>query len=381
MQYRRLTAHLQTQNADFDRRLAAYLTNHVAMRSALGQAVSDAWQNNGYQQQPQPSQFMNPGMMQMQQPGFQNPMLPPQMMKGSPTSYRQSPYPMPNANGMRPNAHNRSVSVATPQNMTGFQYQQPMSGQTNPVDTMKPDDRRMSLPPQNMMPATPSSQHGAPQSNHVSPVISRNSSSTNLANTHSYFRQHSPQQQPTPPSQSQSQHMRSQTFPSPFNASSGFNPEFSNMNSFNPMSATLPMETQQLLAGSQAFDGSDPFATMMMQNQASSKSSQPFYSYNPNGKPKSGGPSPSSQDGMNSTLAPSMIDTSVGYVQTPESATIDSAVTPFTPAGYGFGYDSWGGFDMLKDPSSVATSGQVTPAEGDWQGFLNNNVWDDQAVA
>jgi len=38
-QYRRLTAHLQTSNAEFDKRLAAYLTNHVAMRAALGQTL------------------------------------------------------------------------------------------------------------------------------------------------------------------------------------------------------------------------------------------------------------------------------------------------------------------------------------------------------
>jgi hypothetical protein len=73
MQYRRLTAHLQTQNADFDRRLAAYLTNPVAMRSALGQAVSDEWQNNQFNSI---SQFVNPNMMQM--PPQQQQQMPPQ---------------------------------------------------------------------------------------------------------------------------------------------------------------------------------------------------------------------------------------------------------------------------------------------------------------
>lgn len=43
MQYRRLTAHLQTGSADFNRRLSAYLTNHVAMSSALDQAVSNSY--------------------------------------------------------------------------------------------------------------------------------------------------------------------------------------------------------------------------------------------------------------------------------------------------------------------------------------------------
>src|ERR1700742_3640924 len=37
LQYRRLTAHLQTGSADFNKRLAAYLTNQVAMRSAMEQ--------------------------------------------------------------------------------------------------------------------------------------------------------------------------------------------------------------------------------------------------------------------------------------------------------------------------------------------------------
>src|SRR3984957_20785659 len=35
LQYRRLTAHLQTNSVDFNRRLEAYLTNQVAMRSAM----------------------------------------------------------------------------------------------------------------------------------------------------------------------------------------------------------------------------------------------------------------------------------------------------------------------------------------------------------
>jgi hypothetical protein len=39
MHYDRLMAHLQTQNASFDRGLAAYLTSHVAMRAALDRAM------------------------------------------------------------------------------------------------------------------------------------------------------------------------------------------------------------------------------------------------------------------------------------------------------------------------------------------------------
>ena len=56
-QYRRLTAHLQTQNAQFDRRWQAYLINQVAMRTALGQSM----QNNG-----QPNPLFGSGPMSPQ---------------------------------------------------------------------------------------------------------------------------------------------------------------------------------------------------------------------------------------------------------------------------------------------------------------------------
>jgi hypothetical protein len=43
-----LTAHLQTQNASFERGVAAYLTSHVSMRAALDQAVWNASQHDLY---------------------------------------------------------------------------------------------------------------------------------------------------------------------------------------------------------------------------------------------------------------------------------------------------------------------------------------------
>ncbi len=68
-QYRRLTAHLQTGSADFNRRLAAYLTNHVAMRTALDQAIASS-----YAQQAQ--QFPNsPQLAQERASMFPSPLL------------------------------------------------------------------------------------------------------------------------------------------------------------------------------------------------------------------------------------------------------------------------------------------------------------------
>ena len=85
LQYRRLTAHLQTGSADFNRRLAAYLTNQVAMRSAVEQMV----QRSQAQFPPAQGYHTHPAM-------FPSPMGPaPGMMPSPASSYRTAPYPSP----------------------------------------------------------------------------------------------------------------------------------------------------------------------------------------------------------------------------------------------------------------------------------------------
>jgi hypothetical protein len=381
MQYRRLTAHLQTQNADFDRRLAAYLTNHVAMRSALGQAVSDAWQNNQFNNI---GQFMNPNMMQQplqqqqQQPGMPNSMLPPQMSNRSPTSYRQTPYPVANAQGMRP-AHGRSVSIATPHEFAFQQPHQTGSAHDSPVENIKQEDRRMSMPI-NAMPQTPLSGTAAPTSTHSSPAraMSRNSSATNLAKQQQ-FNQAQVQQQPTPPTQSD------------FHTSPpGFQLRLPvNHRNLDPLTTALPMESQQLLAANPYEFSFNDSPSQMGQNTSSKQT----YSYNPNGRPKSKTNSPtdypampqmnmggmgsmSGMGGMNSTLAPSAFDATANYAQTTDHA--------FSPAGYAFGGMGYNNdmftTDLLKEPLG-GESGTVTPGEGDWAGFLSNDAWEEQPVA
>lgn len=374
MQYRRLTAHLQTQNADFDRRLAAYLTNHVAMRSALGQAVSDAWQNNQFNNI---GQFMNPGMMQQplqqqpQQPGMPNSMLPPQMPNRSPTNYRQNPYPVANAQGMRP-THGRSASVATPSEFA-FQNQHTASAHDSPVENIKQEDRRMSMPV-NATPQTPLSGSVAPTSTHSSPAraMSRKSSSSNLAKQQQFA-----QQQPTPPTQAD------------FNQNpTGFQLRLPvNNRNLDPLTTTLPMETQQLLAANPyEFTFNNDNTSNMAQNAPNKQT----YSYNPNGRPMSKSNSPteypampqmgmSGMGSMNSTLAPSAFDMTAmtaNYGTPSENA--------FSPAGYAFGGMGFNNDmfsnDLLKDPLS-GESGTVTPGEGDWAGFLTNDAWEEQPVA
>lgn len=379
MQYRRLTAHLQTQNADFDRRLAAYLTNHVAMRSALGQAVSDAWQNNQFNNI---GQLMSPNMMQapqqqqqqqQQQPGMQTSMLPPQTMNRSPTTHRQTPYPMANVQGMRPQ-HGRSASIATPQN---YSYQQQNAGsvQNSPIDGIKAEDRRMSVPVSNT-PQTPVSGPARPSSTHTSPAraISRSGSDSNLA--------------------AQQQNFNMQPMPGQTSFPSGLTQ--AQQNAINPLSTELPMESQQLLAANPfEFSLGEPVPNLTLpQNKRT-------YSYNPNGNAKSSKTSSptdqpamptgfsgmgSSMGGMNATLAPSAFDSNGSFAPSPA----DSA---FSPAGYAFGGMGFSNdmfsSDFAKDPmlggggggGGDSLSGTVTPGEGDWAGFLANDIWEEQPVA
>ncbi|TIA45763.1 hypothetical protein D6C79_05480 [Aureobasidium pullulans] len=339
MQYRRLTAHLQTSNADFDRRLAAYLTNHVAMRAALGHNIGEGYNPQQYSNAPQ---FANQ-LGQFPQ-SFPNPMLPPQMAQRSPHSFRASPYPAPQQ-GFRQNMHGRSASIATPQELQNMNTYP--SVQSPNAAFIKPEDRRMSLPAQ-------SQQNAAPSSPHLTSA-SRTSSSTSLTNLkHEAAKQStngltSPVAQTTPPAYAAAYN----------NASSGgLDPSMMNM---MPFSTSLPYESQQLLGP--GFDQNDPFSQMLMGGYGQQQS-QPFYTYNPNPS-KFKGNSPQF-DGINQTLAPGMLDTNMDKYSTPMSGA-DSAITP------SFGFDS--SFDPLKGFSS----GMTTPGENDWSSLLDSNVWEDQS--
>ena len=72
----------------------------------------------------------------------------------------------------------------------------------------------------------------------------------------------------------------------------------------------------------------------------------------------------------------------MNYQTSPTSLTNDSVLSPFTPAGYGFGFGFNDTFTMdpVKDSYSQHTSGQVTPGESDWN-LLVNDSWDEQPVA
>ena len=372
MQYRRLTAHLQTSNADFDRRLAAYLTNHVAMRTALGQAVS------GYNQPQYPNhpQFADQSQQFPQQNQFMftnnppNSMMPPQ--NRSPSMHRQSPYPQ-NPQAFK-NMHNRAASLATPHELNG--YSDISARKQSTVDASKTDDRRMSVPqtPTGQFQMTP---QPPPARNSVSPTASRTSSSSNLANLkfeaaqQGYFNK-TPQRSPTS-SSVQPQQMQPSTMPSAFNNTSG---GFDMSGVGNPFSTTLPTESQQLLGG--AFDPNDPMTSMLMGGD--SNSTYPFYSYNPNDSSKKNFTPSSGAEGMNATLAPGMLDTNVnnfGYLNA-HSASTDSVLSPWNGFGMGFGNQFGDPFKPSNFMTSGQTSGQVTPSiDQDWSQLVDGQLWEE----
>lgn len=136
LQYRRLTAHLQTNSSDFNRRLSAYLTSHQAMRNALSQALSNSYaqsagqaQGNGMPQQGQ-MQKQQPWMAQQNQP-FDLTM--PGDPAASPSADRQATAnwgmtPYPSVSGQSPTAtHQRNASIATP-TATSFAVKQEKYG-------------------------------------------------------------------------------------------------------------------------------------------------------------------------------------------------------------------------------------------------------------
>ncbi|KAL3426221.1 hypothetical protein PVAG01_03012 [Phlyctema vagabunda] len=111
--YRRLTSHLETGSQAFNSKLSAYLTNHVAMRSALEHSIRDSYQlqSGGNTQFSYNPQTMFPSPMLAHQPQYQarNPYV--QHQQPNSPSFRQSPYPQPN--GFQ-SQHHRAASISVP---------------------------------------------------------------------------------------------------------------------------------------------------------------------------------------------------------------------------------------------------------------------------
>jgi len=111
------------------------------------------------------------------------------------------------------------------------------------------------------------------------------------------------------------------------------------------------------------------------------RAQQPFYSYNPNRMGKKSFNTPQAFDGMNQTLAPSVLDTNtkVGDLDSPISASADS-MNPYGLSSMYGGFDANfnDAFKSNEFMTSGLNSGQITP-NGDWQNLIDGNVWEDNS--
>ena len=258
MQYRRLTAHLQTGSPDFNNRLSAYLTSNVAMRSGLEDAIQRSYALSTRNYQAPPTAYSSP-LMSM-------PMHPQQYMG----SYIDPSAALP-SNPTRPIhvGHGRSASIAVPTT----------ASHSTPLTT----------PPH--AGATPTMQQ---KSKSVSPPRSDARASQSVSGV---------KKEPSP------QHRTSDSPVPTLVASPGATPS-SRTSSLSippqtqqlPLSTSLPIEAQQLLAQSGGMN--DPMFRSMMshpqyyapQQYSTSMSLSKQQNFHPN------------VSGMSATLAPSALD-------------------------------------------------------------------------
>ncbi|KAF2084490.1 hypothetical protein K490DRAFT_68611 [Saccharata proteae CBS 121410] len=357
-QYRRLTAHLQTNSVDFNRKLQAYLATHHAGRQALMDPSMMGFFGQGYPNAP------NFAPQTMPQSQMQQQMLPPQMVHRSPQSFRSSPYPVP-PQGFKAAQHQRSQSFAAPQELHAQQQQAPVR-----ADSKSPEEqRRASLPAQSV--AQPvRSPSGSPTA--TRPGSSRSNTDFAANSTQAAQAQGTPTSCAQQPAQQQGQHMPFTFTPHmPFH----FDPSAQNMN-FSPFSMALPTESQQMLAPT--MDPTDPSTPMFM--QSGDMMSQPFYSYNPNPSSKSRLQNPSTQ-GMHQTLAPSagapmndMMSESMGYTLPDHMNAQFNPSFNFLDSSYQDAFKA--PMMMSRDHSAHGSSGLVTP-NNEWSKFIDGTMFEE----
>ena len=342
MQYRRLTAHLQTGSADFNRRLSAYLTNHVAMRSALDQAITNSYA----QQYPNAPQFATNNNM------FPSPFLQPQ--HHSP----QSAYPTPTTPttpNIQPGPHGRSASVALPMRSSSYSQTVPVTPDTPGAvqDFHQYNQQRLALKP---MKSKSESPPGLTRSQLVSQARPQPHQAASTANIKQDTESPKPMQ--APPHRPQQPQMQ------PFGYTNGY-PDM------GPLTTALPTESQMLLAG--ALDSNDRFTSLLM--NGSEGMPQHMDGLPPSMFSKQGNfNSPS--NGMSATLAPSALDMSPHY---PSNQSNNLSSWNFNFDGSMLEYNKPHTFMNMKSQSSHG-SGAATPGiEGGWDSFINDS-WAENAT-
>lgn len=340
-QYRRLTAHLQTGSADFNRRLSAYLTNHVAMRSALDQAITNSYA----QQYPNAPTFAH-NQQNMYPSPFAAPTMPPQHMR---QQYPQSHFAMAPSPGYQQANHARSQSAIGPGEMPRYSQSLPTASPTHTVSPV--ERRRTSVPSKSVSP--PGSTTRTPQLVEARPSLQPSPSSYNG------------KQEPQTPN---SMHALPQSLQRPhtFHQPSSYQ-------DFGPLTTSLPAETQQMLGPN--LDPNDPLTSMFM--AGSEHMPQPFQHSAPLHKPRNFHPS---FDGMSATLAPSALDMTPNHgLPAPSLAPSGSMSAPPFHMSFSDLDFSKGGF---YNSGSSHGSGTATPGgiDGGWDAFIDAGVWTDNTA-
>ena len=343
LQYRRLTAHLQTGSADFNRRLAAYLTNQVAVRSALDQAITNSYAQQ-YPNAPQfahnqPGMFPSPLMTQ----GLGYPLQPQQESPRSPHPYRQSPYPTAGMPNHRNIAHQRSSSIAT----TPVPAGEPQSLIKSPMDPPKSNNsRRMSMPAS----ALSKGEGQAMLSPHDVHSMMSSPAQHVLSSPHLKDEQKSPPTQSSAPTSS-SEHRDAST-----------------QYSISPLTMSLPQDSQMLLGS--AMIPNDAFTNMLMSGTPTIGSM--FYGQNPYHMMSKQEDYYPSFDGMNSTLAPSALDGTAILPTTTDSSTSLQGTAHDNEFNIPFGDQKGIEFSCSQNSNSFS--------DGNWDAFINDNSWSENGT-
>lgn len=342
MQYRRLTAHLQTGSADFNRKLSAYLTNHVAMRSALDQAITNSYA----QQYPNAPQFAHNQNM-YPSPFFAHNMPHQQQHQ----SYGQ-PYPTPGTPAYRPNHQSRSASMSygTPQYSPTMPIPSPVQQAAQQMDR-----RRTSGSSIKSSPNSPDGTPPTPQSMPDKSIVSQTSSASDV------------KQETQAPHQMRAPSQLMPHLPQhPYPATAGYS-------NTSPFSTSLPMESQMLLGS--ALDPNDPLTSMLM--AGGENMPQPYNYANPSNlqKPRS---TAYPYGGMSATLAPSALDMSPRnqtYMQPSMTMSASPAPTPAFLSPYEGSMPDFSKSQMFTGNNSSHGSGTATPGaiDGGWEAFINDS--------
>ncbi|KAI4955623.1 hypothetical protein J4E91_001484 [Alternaria rosae] len=282
-QYQRLNAHLQTTSVMFNKKLHDYIaTQHGVRNMFMSQYQNQgaAFQQYGQQypangaQFAQPNNWLNPSMLPPQQFAPTSPQGFQQAQSFSPTiaqpqqGYRQSPYQIP----QRTHSHQRALSIQLPQGASHFDPSaQPASaGITTPQTEL---NRRLSLPPQAFQ------QQNQTVERSTRPSLSRSPTAHSLQH-----RQSSSPQSASPNAASVREAAPVQSdpnSPSSYSYSPTNYPYSSQALNTNPLTLSMPPESQQFLGS--VLDQNDPRTAVFM--AGSDNLPQPFaptYTYNPN---------------------------------------------------------------------------------------------------